>query len=70
MLANLVGYWILGLPLGALLCFQWRLGALGMWSGLCLALIIIGSVLLMVWKRQIRELFAISIQQPAVSVQS
>src|SRR5215472_8445844 len=54
--ANLIGYWAMGLPLGALLCFRWRMGAVGMWAGLCLALIIIGSSLLLVWSRQIREL--------------
>jgi len=69
MLANLVGYWAVGLPLGSLLCFRWKLGAVGMWSGLCLALIMIGSVLLMVWKRQIRELLAFSSRQSAVSIQ-
>jgi MATE family multidrug resistance protein len=55
-MANLIGYWVMGLPLGALLCFRWRMGAVGMWAGLCLALIIIGSSLLLVWSRQIREL--------------
>lgn len=56
MLANLIGYWIIGLPLGAFLCFRLNLGAVGMWSGLCLALILIGSVLLLVWRRTIREM--------------
>jgi MATE family multidrug resistance protein len=55
MMANLIAYWAMGLPLGALLCFRWRMGAVGMWVGLCLALIIIGSSLLLVWSRQIRE---------------
>jgi MATE family multidrug resistance protein len=56
MMANLIGYWAMGLPLGALLCFRWRMGAVGMWAGLALALIIIGSSLLLVWRRQIQEL--------------
>src|SRR5262249_9187106 len=51
MLANLFGYWAVGLPLGAWLCFRLRLGATGMWSGLCVALIMIGSVLAVVWHR-------------------
>lgn len=58
MLANLIGYWIIGLPLGAFLCFRLNLGAVGMWSGLCLALILIGSVLLLVWRRTIRQRLA------------
>jgi MATE family, multidrug efflux pump len=56
MLANLIGYWAIGLPLGAFLCFEMNYGAIGMWAGLCLALIMIGSVLLAVWRRLIRNL--------------
>lgn len=56
MLANLFGYWIIGLPLGGLLCFKLRLGAVGMWAGLCLALMIIGSALLVAWHMTIREM--------------
>src|SRR5262249_1763942 len=53
MLANLFAYWTIGLPLGALLCFKLRLGAVGMWVGLCVALILIGSSLAFVWQRVI-----------------
>jgi ABC-type uncharacterized transport system permease subunit len=56
MLANLVGYWVIGLPLGAFLCFQLKMGAVGMWLGLCLALILIGSALLGVWHWVIKNL--------------
>lgn len=55
MLANLAGYWLIGLPLGALLCFKLRMGAPGMWAGLCLALILIGSLLTAVWNRTIKH---------------
>lgn len=55
MLANLAGYWIIGLPLGALLCFKLRMGAPGMWAGLCLALVLIGSLLTAVWNRTIQH---------------
>jgi multidrug resistance protein, MATE family len=56
MLANLVGYWVIGLPLGAFLCFRLKMGAVGMWVGLCLALILIGSALLGVWQWVIKNL--------------
>jgi MATE family multidrug resistance protein len=56
MLANLVGYWVIGLPLGAFLCFRLKMGAAGMWLGLCLALILIGSTLLGVWHRVIKSM--------------
>jgi MATE family multidrug resistance protein len=61
MLANLFGYWVFGLPLGALLCFRWHLGAPGMWVGLCVALIVIGSFLVAVWHRTIQHEEAVSV---------
>ena len=51
MLANLGAYWFIGLPLAFLLGFKLGWGALGVWLGLCLGLIIIGSGLLLVWSR-------------------
>jgi MATE family multidrug resistance protein len=56
MLANLFGYWIFGLPLGALLCFPLKLGAVGMWVGLCVALVVVGSSLVVVWRLMIAEM--------------
>ncbi|MGZ4865991.1 MAG: MATE family efflux transporter [Candidatus Angelobacter sp.] len=56
MLANFVGYWVIGLPLGAFLCFKMKMGAVGMWLGLCLALVLIGSALLAVWQTVIKDL--------------
>jgi MATE family multidrug resistance protein len=50
MFANLVGYWILGLPLGFALCFGLHWGVYGMWIGLTLALIVISSTLLLRWR--------------------
>ena len=49
MVANFVGYWILGLPLGLILCFILKWGIYGMWIGLTLALIVISSILLWRW---------------------
>ena len=49
MFANLVAYWLIGLPVGALLCFRFGRGALGIWIGLCVGLVIIGSALLWSW---------------------
>lgn len=52
MLANLVGYWLLGLPLGFTLCFgplHW--GIYGTWIGLTLALTVISAILLLRWRR-------------------
>jgi MATE family multidrug resistance protein len=54
MLANLVGYWVLGLPLGLTLCFVLHWGIYGMWIGLTLALVVIASTLLRRWQNDSR----------------
>jgi multidrug resistance protein, MATE family len=58
MLCHFTAYWIIGLPLGAWLCFRRGWGAFGIWAGLSLALILIGIVLLFVWRRMVRQLSA------------
>ncbi len=54
MLSNLVAYWVFGLPLGYALCFHWRLGVVGLWIGLSVGLVAVGSTLLAVWARKSR----------------
>jgi multidrug resistance protein, MATE family len=49
MLANFVAYWLIGIPLGYFLCFRLGWGALGIWIGLCIGLMAIGSALLLAW---------------------
>jgi multidrug resistance protein, MATE family len=56
MLCHFAAYWIIGLPLGAWLCFRRGWGAFGPWAGLSLALILIGIVLLFAWRRAVRRL--------------
>jgi len=56
MLCHFTAYWIIGLPLGAWLCFRLGWGAFGLWAGLSLALILIGVVLLIVWQRTVRQM--------------
>jgi MATE family multidrug resistance protein len=56
MLCHFAAYWIIGLPLGAYLCFRRGWGAAGLWVGLSLALILIGIVLLLAWRRTVRQL--------------
>lgn len=51
MFANLVGYWVMGLPLGFILCFVLKWGVYGMWIGLTLSLIVIAMSLLVRWNR-------------------
>jgi MATE family multidrug resistance protein len=54
MFCHFTAYWIIGLPLGAWLCFHRGWGAFGLWAGLSLALILIGIVLLFAWRRTVR----------------
>jgi multidrug resistance protein, MATE family len=56
MLCHLFFYWAIGLPVGAYACFRAGFGAPGMWAGLSLALILIGSTLLYFWRRKERSL--------------
>jgi MATE family multidrug resistance protein len=55
MLCHFTAYWIIGLPLGSWLCFRLGWGAFGLWAGLSLALILIGVVLLFVWRAAVRK---------------
>ena len=56
MYAHLAGYWLIGLPIGYVLCFRFGWGARGIWIGLSIALILIGTCLLMVWRRRVQRL--------------
>jgi len=56
MFCHFTAYWIIGLPLGAWLTFRRGMGALGLWVGLSLALILIGIVLLIVWRNTAQKL--------------
>jgi multidrug resistance protein, MATE family len=58
MLVNLLGYWLLGLPLGYVLCFTAGWGVIGLWLGLSLALIGIAIALLIAWSRNSSRLRA------------
>jgi MATE family multidrug resistance protein len=55
MVCHLIGYWVIGLPLGAMLCFGRGLGARGLWMGLSTGLIAIGLVLTGYWWRTARK---------------
>jgi MATE family multidrug resistance protein len=56
MIWNFAGHWLIGLPLGYVLCFIAGLGVIGLWWGLSTGLIICGVALLSVWSRRVRSL--------------
>ena len=55
MFCHLTGYWAIGLPLGSLLCFRYGMGAPGLWIGLSIGLVLIGVVLVEVWRRRLKQ---------------
>jgi MATE family multidrug resistance protein len=67
MVVNLMGHWLLGLPIGYVLCFVLGYGVTGLWIGLSIGLIVVGSVLLLVWAR-LRLPLASSAQRQAASL--
>ncbi|HVN92953.1 MAG TPA: MATE family efflux transporter [Terracidiphilus sp.] len=55
MWVNLIGYWVLGLPLGFLLCFGMKWGIYGLWIGLTLALVVIALALIWRWGKDSKQ---------------
>ena len=51
-LFNVIGYWVLGLPLGYSLCFHYGWGVLGLWFGLSAGLILVALALTVAWIRK------------------
>ena len=58
LLVHLCGYWVIGMPVGILLGFHYKLGAVGLWTGLCTGLIIAGAALITSWHRTARKIAA------------
>jgi MATE family multidrug resistance protein len=56
MFTHLICYWTAGLPLGYWLCFHRGWGAMGMWIGFCVALVMIGIVLATMWRVRLKLL--------------
>jgi len=56
LIVQIIGYWIIGLPVGCWLGFHLHYGALGLWLGLCAGLVVAGLALAAVWSRTTRSL--------------
>lgn len=56
MVANLIGHWLIGLPVGCLFAFVLRRGAVGMWIGLATGLAAVALGLIGFWHRRSRTL--------------
>ena len=55
MVSNLAGHWIVGLPVGYVLCFGAGWGIVGLWVGLSIGLTLVGAALVLVWWRRTRS---------------
>jgi MATE family multidrug resistance protein len=54
MITNVVGHWVLGLPVGYALCFVLGWGVAGLWLGLSIGLVFVSAILTTVWWRKAR----------------
>ena len=55
-LANVVGHWLIGLPIALYLGFTARMGVVGLWWGLCAGLTAVAVLLFVRFERRSREL--------------
>jgi len=68
MLWNLAGHWMLGLPVGYLLCFSAGWGVKGLWVGLSVGLTSVGILLVSVWARRVPRLVTVADALPRRAV--
>ena len=52
MIMNVIGHWVLGLPIGYALCFWQGWGVSGLWIGLSIGLVFVAVVLTVIWHRR------------------
>jgi MATE family multidrug resistance protein len=55
-IAAIVGFWLLGLPIGAGLAFGTSLGPVGLWCGLAIGLVVVAVMLALRFRRRIAEM--------------
>jgi MATE family multidrug resistance protein len=56
MITNVVGHWLLGLPVGYALCFAFGWGVAGLWIGLSVGLVFVSAILLVAWWKRARAM--------------
>ena len=66
--AGVVGYWLIGLPLGAALAFGWlgeAWGGMGVWTGLATGLTIVAALLALRWAKAVRQPGSVGVAPPS-----
>jgi MATE family multidrug resistance protein len=66
MMFNVIGHWVLGLPIGYTLCFVGGWGVTGLWIGLSTGLVFVAIVLTTAWARRTRNLTVSAMHPPPV----
>jgi len=62
---NLVGYWVIALPVALYLGFQRSMGVVGLWWGLCVGLAIVATLLFLRFHRlSAREIVPLHVRRP------
>jgi MATE family multidrug resistance protein len=56
LIVQIVGYWLIGLPIGYVLAFRLHHGAVGLWLGLCAGLMVAGVTLTLIWRHTTKKL--------------
>jgi MATE family multidrug resistance protein len=56
MVTNVIGHWVLGLPVGYALCFSAGWGVAGLWVGLSIGLVFVSAILLVAWWKRARAM--------------
>src|SRR5690606_22189273 len=56
MIFSFCGYWLIAIPVGALLAYKYNMEAAGLWAGLAIGLTIVSSILTYLFKRRLNEL--------------
>ena len=56
MIANLIGYWFISIPLGYTLAFKYNMNIMGFWWGLVSAAIILCSIMLVILRKYLSDM--------------
>jgi MATE family multidrug resistance protein len=56
LIVHIIGYWIIGLPIGYFITFRLHRGAVGLWIGLCIGLVVAGTALTTIWRHTTKKL--------------